>query len=50
VNIEDILLYRDVIFGDNELTPQGLANLSLTDNNNVDIYSIMLVRDVIFGI
>jgi len=50
VNIDDILLCRDVIFGEDELTAQGLANLLLTDNSEVNINTILFIRDIIFGL
>lgn len=49
VNIDDILLIRDVIFGEKTLTPQGYLNLRLKQGDRVSIDHILLVRDVIFG-
>jgi len=50
VNIEDILLIRDVIFGLAELSKEGYLSLGLNENDAVTINSILYVRDVIFGI
>ena len=50
VNIEDILLVRDVIFGMRELTPQGRRNLGLGPDDAVTIDSILYIRDIIFGV
>ena len=48
VNINDILLIRDVIFGVKELSDQGFANVRLKVGDNVAIDQILLIRDVIF--
>jgi len=49
ININDILLVRDVIFGDRALTPQGYKNLGLEVNDDVNIEQILFIRDMIFG-
>jgi len=48
VNIDDILLVRDVIFGLKTLTEQGLANCNYTSNAQVNINTILFIRDIIF--
>ncbi|MCL2434157.1 MAG: hypothetical protein FWD16_06550 [Clostridia bacterium] len=50
VNIDDILLVRDVIFGTAHLKPQGKINLGLGQDNRATIDHILLIRDVIFGV
>ncbi|MCL2434296.1 MAG: hypothetical protein FWD16_07270, partial [Clostridia bacterium] len=50
VNIDDILLVRDVIFGVKPLTGQGRRNLFLNEGERVSIDQILLIRDVIFGV
>jgi len=50
VNIDDILLVRDVIFGITELTVQVRLNLGLGPDDAVTIDHILLIRDVIFGV
>ncbi|MCL2433397.1 MAG: hypothetical protein FWD16_02630 [Clostridia bacterium] len=48
VNIEDILLVRDVIFGVKDLTPCGYSQLNLKEGDPLNISHILLIRDVIF--
>jgi len=50
VDINDILLVRDVIFGLKTLPPQGYANLLLPEGERVTIDQILFIRDVIFGV
>jgi len=49
VNIDDILLVRDVIFGTATLKPQGRANLRMKDGDKANIDHILFIRDIIFG-
>ncbi|MCL2434232.1 MAG: hypothetical protein FWD16_06940, partial [Clostridia bacterium] len=49
VNIDDILLVCDVIFGIKELSPQGYQKLGLKANDRISIDQILFIRDVIFG-
>jgi len=49
VNIDDILLVRDVIFGVKFLIPQGYRNLGLEETGRASIDQILLIRDIIFG-
>jgi len=49
VNIDDILLVRDVIFGLKSLTAQGRINLSITEDKQANIDTILMIRDIIFG-
>ncbi|MCL2433975.1 MAG: hypothetical protein FWD16_05600, partial [Clostridia bacterium] len=48
VNIDDIMLVRDVIFGTGHITGQGLLNISRT-KETVNIDAILFIRDCIFG-
>jgi len=50
VNIDDILLVRDAIFGDDELSAQGRRNLLMEEGDEPTIIHILLIRDVIFGL
>jgi len=50
VNVDDILLVRDVIFGQKSLMPQGRANLLMKNGEKPNIDHILLIRDVIFGL
>jgi len=49
VNIADILFVRDVIFGDEELSPKGRVNLQMAEDKDATIEQILYIRDVIFG-
>ena len=49
VNIDDILFLRDVIFGKEQLTPQGRNLLRLYEDDTVDVDAIMFIRNVLFG-
>jgi len=50
VNIEDILLIRDVIFGLKELNAQEAINVNVAADGKADINTILYIRDIIFGI
>ncbi|MCL2434264.1 MAG: hypothetical protein FWD16_07105, partial [Clostridia bacterium] len=49
VDVNDILLVRDVIFGIAKLTPQGRRNLNLEPAAPVNVDHILFIRDCIFG-
>ncbi|MCL2433599.1 MAG: hypothetical protein FWD16_03660, partial [Clostridia bacterium] len=50
VNIDDILLVRDAIFGTKPITPQGRINLQMQESDKPNIDHILLIRDAIFGV
>ena len=50
VNINDILLVRDFIFGTESPTPQQQKAADLNEDGKIDIKDILLIRDIIFGL
>jgi len=49
VNIDDILFCRDVIFGTQTPTQQGLVNINCETASQVSIQTILFIRDIIFA-
>jgi len=50
VNIVDILLVRDFIFGTKEPTPEQFQAADVNGDGKLDINDILAIRDIIFGL
>ncbi|MCL2433432.1 MAG: dockerin type I repeat-containing protein [Clostridia bacterium] len=49
VNIQDIMMVRDHIFGRTELAGDDFAAADIDFNRKIDIMDVLLIRDVVFG-